>query len=418
MTAYSSQGQTFEIAKESSAGVPGTYSNVRLNEEATGPKTDKELAENNVVKYDPADTEKPITHELYKEGALQFSADLRGGSDAATEPLAASALASAGCDVAVEAADTTVATYTDTESWTLTDDYADVGQVGIIELDSGVYWPVLVATDTSGAITPSFGLPSAASAGNAWARIHSVTPRYRQTPTDATLAFRHTYRAAQVTNQTQHVYTHCALTDALSLEVNNAQPVTVSYSFCVSKRQTNDAAIAVESFGDSADKVFIGGANFECAFADASNTTITNQTSNKLAIETVVVDLNAKAVPVIGIGGEDVNGCDGYVMAYEPGMVTITALYDKDQFADINDELLQSKYMHLIQGNTTGKAVFGLFVPRMHPAPGEDPIVTDTGSGYWKTTQKYQMDVPSYSGETGLDDNGSKPWYLAIGVAP
>lgn len=417
-TAYSSQGQTIEIALETAPGVPGSYANMRVNEEPVGPKLEKDLAENPVVKYHPGDVEKPIPHEKFKEGALAIVADLRGGSDAATEPPAVSILASTGCDVNVEAADTTVATYTDEGSWTLTDDYADAGQAGIIELNSGVYWPTLVATDVAGAVTPTFELPSASQAGADWAKIHTVSPRYRQTPVDQTLAFRHTYRAAQTTNETRHVYTHCALSDGANIEVANAQGVTMNFSLTVSDTDTEDAAIAVETFKDAASKIFVGGPNFECAFADASSSTISNTAANRLCIESVTVNLGIKAAPIQAIGCDDINGCAGFMMAYEYAMVDLTVLFDKEYYSDIDDELLTSKYFHMIQGNTTGNSVFGLWVPNMHPAPGEDTVVTDSGNGYWKVTAKYQADISAYGGDTALDSQGAQPWYLALGVAP
>ena len=414
MTAYSSQGQTVKMDVESSLGTgSGSAVNIRVTEEPQGPRSTRELVEVPTVLYHPGETDDPIANETYREGALTLNMDLRAGNTAAAKPPYVKALESAGATSSVVTA-TTLDGYTSTTSWSLTADNADVGEAALLELDSGVHWPVVPATDSSGDITPYFEIPSAASVSNAWSPIHSVTPRYSQVPTDQTLTIDHTVRAAHTSNQTLWRYSGCALSEAGEIAMAPQQKVTVSPVFHVGDVAQSDSAIATETFGDSA-PIFLGGSNFEVAFCDASTSSIA-QSGNIANIESATISLGVTSLPVVGDGGANgLNGLQGYVSQYTPATVALTLLWDKAYSDDIENETFQDKYFHVKQGNTTGKPVFGFWAPNMHlSAPAE---VTSEG-GYWKVNLTYTTTIPGYNSETGLTDNGAAPWILALGVAP
>jgi hypothetical protein len=383
-----------------------------------GPTATRVLAENNVVHYHPGETDDPIEYEMFRESELTVTMDVRGGSDATTKPPLVQALESGGCDVSIATGDTTIddpGGYTDTKSWTLADDYGAVGLAHLVELNSGIYWPTLTATyPGASAVTPTFELPSAASDGNAVARIHTVAPRYSEVSSTATLAIRHTHRGAQASNQTQYTWSGCALAELADMEIAYGQGLQVAPVFHVADVAEGDASIATETFGDSAKKIFFGGSGYKIALADASTSSI-DESTNLINVESVTFNPGITTVPVVGDGGDGVNGLQGYVTQYEPATVALTIRWNKSYSDDVEAGTFQDKYFHVIQGATTGQPCFGLWVPNMHLSTFPEPV---SDGGYWKTTLTYTATIPGYNSETGLTDNGAAPWIMALGVAP
>ena len=406
------QGSTFGFAVESALGTPGSYSELRYNDTLTFPTSTRQLMANpnlgHMHAYNPSD--KPIAYQQAQEAAASFQTYIRRAASTGQGPIS-KMFESAGCNVATNSG-TTVSTYTSTTAWDLSATDSAHGQAGLLELDNGLYYPVLVADYTTDDVTPGMALPSAASASNAWEVMDTITPRSQQVPSTKTLAFQQHNRATHTSGEDLlHTLTGCALSGVGDMTLTPMMAPTLEFTFHVGKIAQSSDAISAESFADGEKFVIVNDDFcFESGTASASGGIAANRSS---IIEAVITwGIETSFIP--GEGGSDFAGIQGYMHRAAIPKVRIKTLFTKTYWTELEGSNT-SQYIGLVQPTRAlTTPAFGFWMPNCHIDNEAPPIVDWATDDYVSATVTYVADSAGYESATLNSDAGAAPWYFAI----
>lgn len=407
-----SKGATFSMAQETALGTAGSYGELRTNDIPVFPTSTRQLMANPNVGHSHAydQSDKPIAYEKYQEGAATFSTYIRRASANNAQNPISKLFQSAGCNIATNTGDETI-TYSSTTAWDVTSDAAH-GQAGLLELDSGLYYPVLVADYSTNTITPGMAIPSASSSSNAWQLMTTITPRSQTVPTTKTLAFKQNARATHTTGEDLLMtYTGCALSAVGEMVIRPLEAPALEFTCHVGKVAQSSSAIAAETFEDG-EKFVIINDNFCFEYADASASGGIAR-NDGLLIEAAVT-FGFEGGPIPGEGSGTYAGLQGYIHRPLIPKVRITQLFTKDYWTELEGSNT-SKYIGLVQPTSSlSTPAFGFWMPNAHIDPETPPTIMWADADYVQATVTYIADSAGYETATLNSDAGAAPWYFAI----
>lgn len=410
--AQPNKGFVFGYAQESALGTPGSYGEVRPNGVPAFPTNTRELAANpnlgHMHAYNQSD--KPIAFERYREGAGSFGTNIRRYSSTGAGNPIAEMFESAGCNVTTSSGSETI-TYTSTTEWAVTSDAAH-GQAGLLELDSGVYYPVLVADYTGTTVTPAMAIPSAASTTNDWELMTTIYPRSRQVSTTKTLSFEHHSRGTHTSGEDLlYTYTGCALSAVGDMTLTPLGIPALEFTFHIGDVAISSEAISAESFVDS-EKFAIINNDFRCEYDDASSSGAIARSDVKLFEAVVTFGFESGVIP--GEGDGTLNGLQGFMHRPLVPKVKLTQLFTKDYWTELEGSNT-SKYIGLVQPTRSlATPAFGFWMPNAHIDPETPPVVEWERDDTVAATVTYIADSAGYESATDNDDAGAAPWFFAI----
>ena len=428
------QGETFGFEVESALGTnANSWSEIRFNEKPEFPTNTRQGINNpNMGHSHPANmSDKPIWIEKYQEGALSFSTHIRGPASVDGTPPIATFFESMGCNVSTNTTDATVDTYTSDVLWTLSADpyvpsgATSAGDTGLMELNSGVYYPSLLASYTKATKTcvPGMALPSASLATNEWQQMTTIWPYSRQVPSNKTLSFYSSNRGqfADDTGDENLAFeiTGCAVSTVGELVLKPFEPPTLSFTCHVGKVDIADSgadALAAETFVDT-EKFAIVNDDFKFEFANASASGAIARNDGILGRNGATVTWGVKSVPIIGEGSGTYAGMQGYVLVFEAPKVQVSGLFNVDSVTNFWDQMEgsnTSKYIGLVQPTRSlTTPAFGFWAPNAH-LDGETPPTIDRSGDMLEYSATYVCSSAGYDSDTLASEAGAAPWYFGV----
>lgn len=411
--AQPTKGGVFSYAQESALGTAGSYGELRYNETVNFPTSTRQLMANPNMGHEHAynQSDKPIAFQQFQEGAGSFASYIRRSSGTSTAPPIADFFESAGCNVTTNAG-TTVASYSSTTAWDLTATDGAHGQAGLLELDSGTYYPVLCADYTTDTVTPSMAIPSVTSATNAWEVMTTIWPRSRQVTSTKTLSFQYHSRGTHTSGEDlAYTWSGCALSGVGDMVLRPFEAPVLEFSFHVGKSAQSSDAISAESFDDGEKFVIINDTFcYETAAASAAGG-IARGVGTLLEAS---ISWGFETGPIPGEGDGTYAGLQGYMHRTLVPKVTLTQLFTKDAWTAL-EGTNTSQYIGLVQPTTSlATPAFGFWMPNAHIDPETPPTVDWAGADYVKAAVTYIADSAGYESAEDNSDAGAAPWYFAI----
>jgi len=440
-TTKSTQGVSFSIDQEASfgGGLNDAYDEVRMAEVPDLPTgTLFGVGQPNLHAHAFKNSDKPVFITKYFDNG-SYTCDIRAAAAANGTPIIATLLESMGCVVSscLTPFVTTLATYVDTGNWTLTADVygANTSAVcGLLELDSGLYYPVMLADYVSATktCTPGMDIPSASSATNVWEYATTIVPQARVS--SKSLALRLSTRgdiSEDATEKLSYTYKACAAIGVAELTFG-AVGTKPQFKFTLAGVEEGQAteAITAETYIDSQIPLVIT-QDFNIELADAA--VAGGITANSFIKKgDCTVSLGIKAIPILGEGSASScpGGIQGYVLQADGRpRVTIRGLYQgenayPDVWTEISTTGNTSQFVGLVQGHrdtTLATPGFGFWMPNAHIPADALPILHYKDSETIDFTVTYEADNAGYDSGTLNADRGAVPWIMCItgnGTAP
>ena len=424
MTAYPSipgGGGTLEMGTEASLGAgAGSYTDQRASETApsfpTVTRQGVDVPHTNRQHFATRDGQ--IVYEALQEGAATLAKYIaRATGTGSSLPSIMTLLEAMGCDV-VSNTGTTLDDYIDPGDFSLTaGDGTAVGTAGLIELDSGVHYPTLVAGYSSTDIDPAMAIPSEAGIGNAWGIMHTAIPRVRQVPTDKTLGFRVRDYYQHTANESEWVYKGCAPSELGDVTFEPHTPVELPFTLHLgSVDGPDDATITAEAFQDvSKFAVLDADSSMYFNFTDFADP-ISPHSCTQLISATWTPGISVVPIPGMGCATGTYKGNQGFMATYTGAKIEIEMLMDKARWTDYEGSNTP-KYIAIVQPSTsTSNTAFGLWLPkcRIIGSPTTDPYADENFS---RAKATYEPTTPEYGSDTSTDSRGMAPWYFGISGA-
>jgi len=421
-------GGTLERATESALNTPGAYAFMRLDPDAKFPLLTREVElQPNLGHLNPFNAaDQPLLFQKYKENALSLSTHIRRATAKDTAPPIVGDFESAGCAVDQLSDKTTVATYVDLNTWTLTADVVDSaagvntgGHILLVQLDSGIYYPVLLSSYVAASKTcqAAVDLPSVTSAGKIIQQVYNVRPRNRQVPTTKTLNWRLTTPGKHTTApDLAWVFGGGAVGKIEPFKIAPAEPCKFQFSYHVADIEIAAHTMAAETFVENLTHQYANNhaGNFEFLFADANSAGgIAHTTAALISAE---IDLSLTTVPMLGDGSSTcINGCAGYMSVCKQAAVTIEVLFDIARWTDFQASPAQTqKFLGFVQPTTNlDIPAWALYLPNCYLL--KEPEVEPLKGDYLKAKLVYGAMSPGFSvTEINEDDPETSPWILGF----
>jgi hypothetical protein len=444
----STQGVSFSLDVEASfgGGLNDAYDEVRMAEVPDLPTgTLFGVAQPNLHANAFKNSDKPVfLTKFFEDGT--YVANIRAAASANGTPVIAMLFESMGCVVSSNLTPfvTTLATYVDAGNWTLTaDTYGGVNTsavCGLLELDSGLYYPVMLADYAFATKTciPGMEIPSASSATNIWEYATTIIPQARPTPAAKTLAARLSTRGdisegtgATPYEELSYNYKAVAATGVAELTLGAVGTIpTMSFTLSGVEEGQATEAITSETYIDSQIPLAIT-QDFNIELGDASAAgDIAQKSFAKKGDATIAFGI--KAMPILGEGSASTcpGGIQGYVLQADGrARVTFRGLYQgENAYPDIWTEISTtgntSQYVGFVQGHrdtTLATPGFGFWMPNCHIPADALPQLHYKDSETIDFTVTYEADIAGYDSGVLNADRGATPWVMCItgnGTAP
>jgi hypothetical protein len=358
MVAYASKGQKLSTVAQTNIYTVNTtgLKDIRCDGEITHGSTVQNGVIAETVFADSNDAEKPVLFNEYIEDAFSFSHLIRMAATAGSTPFLVSAFESGGYTVAAADTDSTIATYSSTTSFTITDATTTAaGEFRTIELNNGQFIPVLFAADASGgAITPLFALPSATAALKPVKKTWTITPGQPAVVPDAKfLTMVHTTRDNEGNRAV--VGTGCWLSSVGDITVEPGTLPKLELKFSAADLSENTANVdqlaAANEFLD-AEPVKVTDAPY-VMFNTYSAAGGIAAAYAKILKATISLGKTCEAVPGMG----DATGCLNNIQAAmgvnAPCAVTLEMLIENTKITDWDAGTNASKSIAIIQPSTS-----------------------------------------------------------------
>jgi hypothetical protein len=423
MTAYPGKGgEILEYAVESALGTPGSYNAMRMEDGFDFPTSVKQLAKpSHMGRNHWGNTDdSPVVFENYQEGSLKIPSYVRAHGTPASKPPLVSMLESAGFG-SVKTTSVNCDAYTSAVNFS--GDAAGsntAGTAAALQVDDGNHWPFISTTTPASSaynFVPGYAVPGSIStpASNDIYGAYCLTPKARQVPTTATMAFKWYTRQLHSVNQMQWTATGCALSAAPKLTFETGKPIKLDMAFHVADVTLNDSTYtsADETAVEGEEFVIWGGATSQFAFAN-SNTSggISAGTVNLIKAD---VDFAHRTVPIIGTGTTGtLNNCQGYMCVPGAAKITMDILCDVTYWSDIANSTFTQKYIHFASAGGTTRPFFMAAFPRCQQI--ENPQLVDKRGDYMQVRLTYLASVSNWGSDDDVDDDASAPWYIVTGI--
>lgn len=415
------RGFAVSVDKETALGTPaGTPLVWRLADRPTFPDAPKELVEQANLKYHPGKVDDPPLHlETVQEGAIKLALEPRLAGDTKIPPIMQS-LQAAGWGLSHPGtATTTIATYASDSEFTLTADIGcEIGDVLLIELDNGKFFPALIADWNAGTKTVelAMALPTAASADNDVYACYTAIPLWDALgATDALSIYFNTRGTHTAGDDLRFAALGCSAgaLDAITFEPGKALP-TFGFSYHVADLAYAADALVAGTAGDLAKLNAFAGVDFGFAAAAAAGQIA--HATKKIISAVFTPPVLTSPIPAEGSSAAVVNSCQGYMADPEnTGQLEVTFLQEKTladeayEIGDVNEE----KYIHIAVPTSSHNTVpaFSIHLPRCRQVVGP-PI--DWSEKYVKMTCTFRPSSATFGADTGLSAPGMAPVFIAI----
>jgi hypothetical protein len=429
-------GGNIEMAVETALGTAGTYYDFRVCEDtdpAFPTDTREVLPVSHKGHFDPSTREPQLSYEKFRESAISIStyAACSAITSADTDrPQFMRLLESMGCViVSASATPTTIDTYTSTASFSLTADKSGVGEVGILELTNGTFWPTLTATYSGSAtwnIVPSMAIPSASDAAKSFYQAWTITPpKGVQVSTARTLAFKVSdYYPTDTETGSQYVYLGCAGSEIEDVVFESGKPLKFGFKLHCADVAFDRSGVNLTgaSYTDRVEIPIIDGSgDFRFGFSDATNGASGGEEEARTrGIRKAVWKPGIRTIPVLESGAStSVNGIGHYLGVYEGSTLELTMDVDYKYWDYLESSGSNTaKYIELIQPSTSmAKASLGLWMPQCYMVG--KPTMDLWGDKEMTVTFTLEASNSLYD-VTTKTAQGSAPWYFGISpyIAP
>lgn len=412
-TAYANKGQRLAYTVQSAFETVNTTSpkDIRADGEITVASSQSQGVVPETVFVDALQREKPVLFRKYEDSAVKITALIRQATAAGGTPFLVDAFRSAGLTVATPSNDTTIAAYTNTTSYTLTDAAAtDAGEFRTIVLNDGRHVPILMAADASGAgITPLHALPSAAQAGNVVRKCWTITPgQPGPVPADKFLSLFFADRANAASRNIR--MTGCWLSEIGELVIEPGTLPKIELTFGAAEVAESASDILMTTANDFADSAPVQVTDdplvFFATYSSAGSVAAAYQKIIKGSIK-----LGVKTVPIEGVGDSGcLNGAQGAMLTLEPCEVSLDILWDGDKLTDW-EGTNTSKMIAIVQPTAAATVpAWAFVVPNAHIM--ERPEI-DRGSMIVQKL-KYTANPPAMGSTTTINAAQNQAWYFGI----
>jgi hypothetical protein len=403
----------------------GTWKSLYLEETPEFPTSTRMLAENSPKGFqNPHEREKPIPYEIYRENAFRLKQRFRCAETAGQAPAIGALFQSAGWTQSVGGA-TAVSSATVGAIGVDSATGMAAGKVVLVELDSGVYYPMLINSVATLDLIPQIDLPSAPSADNVVELMYSWTPTSSlgfQIPTDKTLQFRYNSLGYDddAVGDLSFIYTGCAVGELAAIElgkVGTIPQLDFGIHVCTVDKTPND--IADDDFQDGVNFAVMNG-DFEMAFATAETdgSLITPLVTKYVDSITVTPGITTVVQSAQGSGG--VNNAQGFLLQQTPPQVSFTAYWRGDDAFENNiwtqlESLSASDfYWHAVQPTRSlSHPAFSIHMPKCHLLAGSEPSIMFDSDGWIKCTITLEATVGGIGGEKTISEIASAPIVIA-----
>jgi len=373
----------------------------------------------------PHKREKPIPYEIYREGSIPLNQRFRRAATDGQAPAVGAFFQAAGWAQSVGGA---TAVSSATVGAVGVDDATGMaaGKTVLVELNSGVYYPMLINSVATLDLIPQIDLPSAPDADNVVELMYSWTPTSStgfQVPTDKTLQFRYNSLGYDddADGDLSYIYTGCAASELAAIELGKVGSIPqMSWTFhtCDIAKTPND--IAADDFQDGVNfSVINGDAEMAFAVAETDGSLITPLVTKYIDSITVTPGLTTIVQSAQGSGG--VNGAQGFLLQQAPPQVTFTgyfrgdAAFENDIFTQLESLSAHDWYWHFVQPTKSlSHPAFGVWMPRCHLLPGSEPSIMFDSDSQIKFTVTGEATVGGINGEEAIDEISSAPIIIGI----
>ncbi len=366
----------------------------------------------------------PIKHSPGRPDSMKMIQPIiRATADNGTSDLARY-MEAAGCNLSTSTRGA-ISSYVDEGQWDIPTGAAAVGDVLIVELDSGIHYPVLVAAVSTGAtdtITPAMALPSAASNGNTCYAAHRIMPQSDYLTKWET--WRCSDRRLGDSNKGIQVDLNgCAVSsvDQIVLRPNEVPLIGLNWHVAkVTKIDIGGNGISdyTESYNDEPNRLPVSD-NFVVAMANASASGDIARTN--IDILEARINLGQTTVPIPGYGSASIGGWQGYEGIFDREVVGIeldvvySKAYETAWELAGTDAGQTAKYIELCQPSTDADLpAYGFFFGKCHYVGPTTPDRSNFTDAHYKQTLRFQPRPPGYSSHTDNDEAGAAPWHWGI----
>lgn len=365
---------------------------------------------------DANDTEKPIPFWEAVSDCVKVSTLLRNAASAGGTPSIIHALRSGQYTVASPSNDTTIAAYTNTTSYTLTDAAAtDAGEFRAVTLNDGRIIPVLMTADASGAaITPHYALPAAAQAGNVVRKCWTVTPgQPGPVETDKFLSLFHSDREATGTgSDSNDAATMAFLSSVGDIVLEPGKPIKIDLSFSAGKWAYDDTNTPFDA--TTAD-VFADGTGTRVVDALIVYRTAASAAGQIAAayqkIQKATIKLGKTCTGTPGMGdAECVGNIQGAVAVNAMAELTLEMLINRLDYATFESGTSEMIAV-VLPTATASDPAFAFVMPNCHLK--ESPKV-DYAGDYIKLTATWVPRPATLGSVTTIGAQANEPWFLGI----
>jgi len=412
--AYSNKGQRLAFTVQSAMATVNTTSPKDVKSEGEikiGPAQSQGVVPD-VVFVNADETEKPVVFKEATSDAVTVSTLIRQAAAAGGEPFSVSAFRSGGYTVAAANADTTLASYASTTSYTLAESSTDAaGEFRSITLVDGRIIPVLFSADgAAGAITPLYALPAAAQKDAVVKKTFTITPgQPGPVPDDKFLSFFYANRANPSDRCVKVTGAFLASLGDIVVEPGKLPKLDMTFGAAdVSESVTTVLMTTANDFSDAVPvKVCDNTLVYMAAYDPAGSITASYQKCLKATIKT-----GKKAEIIPGLGDSTcLNNMQGAMGVNEPCEVTLEMLWDADKITDW-EGTNADKMIAIIQPSTAATVpAWAFVVPKAHIM---ERFETDLGGNMIKMTIKYTANIPGMGSVTTVDAQVNQPWYFGI----
>ena len=436
MTADPTRGFTIGVGQETSFGAGGAMRIVRLEEVPEFPDAPKQLVKQANLHHNPTITsDEPLYQETVQEGAIKLAVAPRVPAAATYLPTIMQFLQAAGWGVnkPATAPTTTInGAPASLSEFVLTADLGCVaGDVLMVELDNGKFFPALISKYTVGTKTVllSMELPSATSDANNVYVCYTAIPLWDDVDATDTLKMeyntRGTYDASGGSDSDNLQFTGrgiaCSGLDAITFEPGMKLP-NFAFSFhCADVAFDEDSLVAGTAQDTSKLNVFADvDFGFCAAGAEGGDGELAHACKKVISVAWTP-PVATVPVPAEGCTTAVVNSCQGYMADPEDtGMLEVVFIQEKDLlnecFEVTDDEGANTnevKYVHICIPSSAMATIpaLSLHMPRCRQV---EATSVDFGDKFVKMTCKFQPSAARYGALTGLSEKTMSPCFLAI----
>jgi hypothetical protein len=423
-------GGNIEYSLETALGTTDTtWKDFRICEDAnpTFPTDTREVLPLSFRGYrDPSTRDPQVSYEKFRENAITIATyvSTKVPATAGTisdRPQWLNMLRAMGCTlVEANATPTTLDVYSSASSYSLDADKSGVGEVGIIELTNGTFWPQLTGTYTGSAtwtIEPTMALPSPGSGITDYDFYQGwsvIPPKGVAATTGTSMSFRVSsfYNTSTETGSC-YVYSGVVPSELKDVVFESGKPIKMEFSAHCCDIDWDDSGIdlTTAAYDDRPDIVIVDGAG-DFRFGLATYAVPAIAATRTTGFRSAKFTPGIAVTPVMETGSATaVNGCGGFLCHYTGARIELTMDVNKDYWTKLESSAAQDGlYLELVQPTSAmSHGAFGLWLPKCY-LTGK-PSADLWGDKEMTVTVTLEPTAGPYA-TAAKTDQGAAPWIM------